>query len=49
MRNVNLYVVQLLQDKKLNGLALTIEEQEYLDRYEEASNDLFAEWLEAAY
>ena len=46
---MNLYVVQLLQDKKLNGLALTIEEQEYLDRYEEASNDLFVEWLEATY
>ena len=46
---MNLYVVQLLQNKKLNGFTLSKEEQEYLDRYEEASNDLFAEWLEVAY
>ena len=46
---MNLRVVQLLQNKKLNGFTLSKEEQEYLDRYEEASNDLFAEWLEATY
>lgn len=46
---MNLYVIQLLQNKKLNGFTLSKEEQEYLDRYEEASNDLFGEWLEAAY
>lgn len=46
---MNLYVVQLLQNKKLNGFTLSKEEQEYLDRYEQANDDLFDEWLKVAY
>lgn len=46
---MNLYVVQLLQNKKLNGFTLSKEKQEYLDRYEQANDDLFDEWLKVAY
>lgn len=46
---MNLYYVQFLQNKKLNEKPLSKEEQDYLDRYEQANDELFAEWLEAVY
>lgn len=46
---MNLYYVQFLQNKKLNKIPLSKEEQDYLDRYEQANDDLFEEWLEAVY
>lgn len=46
---MNLYYVQFLQNKKLNEKPLSKEEQDYLDRYEQANDELFTEWLEAVY
>lgn len=43
------HTVQFLRNKELNGRALSKEEREFLDRYEQATNDLFNEWLEAVY
>lgn len=40
---------QFLRNKELNGYKLSKEEQEFLDRYEQATNDLFNQWLEAVY
>jgi len=49
VKDVNLYYVQYLQNKKLNEKTLSKEEQDYLDRYEQANDDLFEDWLEAVY
>lgn len=46
---MNLYYVQYLQNKELDGDVLSVEEREYLDRYEQANGDLFNEWLDAVY
>lgn len=43
------HVAQFLKNKELNGHALSKEEREFLDRYEQVTNDLFNEWLEAVY
>ena len=43
------HTAQFLRNKELNGYKLSKEEQEFLDRYEQATNDLFNEWLEAVY
>ena len=43
------HTVQILQNMELNGYKLTKEQREFLDRYEQATNDLFGEWLEAVY
>lgn len=40
---------QFLYNKELNGYKLPKEEREFLDRYEQITNDLFNEWLEAVY
>lgn len=43
------HTAQFLRNKELNGYKLSKEEREFLDRYEQAINDLFNEWLEAVY
>lgn len=43
------HTAQFLRNKELNGYKLSKEEQEFLDRYEQATNDLFNQWLEAVY
>lgn len=43
------HTVQFLRNKELNGRALSKEEREFLDRYEQAIDVLFSEWLEAVY
>ena len=43
------YLAQLLENKKLYGEQLTKDEQEFLAWYNQASEELFAEWLEAVY
>lgn len=43
------HTVQFLRNKELNGRVLSKEEREFLDRYDQAINDLFDEWLEAVY
>lgn len=43
------YLAQLLENKKLCGVQLTKEEQEFLAWYNQANDELFAEWLEAVY
>lgn len=50
VRNVDIeYTAQFLRNKELNGYSLSKEEQEFLDRYEQVTNDLFNEWLAVAY
>lgn len=43
------HIAQFLYNKELNGNALSKEEREFLDRYEQATNDLFNNWLEVVY
>lgn len=43
------HTAQFLRNKELNGYKLSKEEREFLDRYEQSTNDLFNEWLEAVY
>lgn len=43
------HTAQFLRNKELNGYKLSKEEQEFLDRYEQVTNDLFNQWLEAVY
>ena len=43
------HTAQFLYNKELNDRTLSKEEREFLDRYEQATNDLFNEWLEAVY
>lgn len=43
------YLAQLLENKRLLGVQLTKEEQEFLSSFNKASDELFAEWLEVAY
>lgn len=43
------YLAQLLENKQLCGEQLTKEEQEFLAWYNQASEELFNEWLEAVY
>lgn len=43
------HTAQFLKNRELNGYPLSKEEREFLDRYEQATNDLFNEWLEAVY
>jgi hypothetical protein len=46
---VESYLAQFLEDKCLSGIQLTKEEQEFLAWYNQANDELFAEWLEAVY
>lgn len=46
---MDLYVIQFIQNKQLNGFALSKEEEEFLNRYEQTNDDLFTEWLEVNY
>ena len=46
---MDLYVIQFIQNKQLNGFALSKEEEEFLNRYKQANDDLFTEWLEVNY
>nr|DAX86627.1 MAG TPA: hypothetical protein [Caudoviricetes sp.] len=43
------HTAQFLRNKELNGYKLSKEEREFLDRYEQITNDLFNERLEAVY
>lgn len=43
------YLAQLLENKRLLGVRLTKEEQEFLASFNKASDEMFAEWLEAVY
>lgn len=43
------YLAQLLENKRLLGVQLTKEEQEFLASFNQASDEMFAEWLEVAY
>ena len=43
------YLAQLLENKRLLGVQLTKEEQEFLARFNQANDELFEDWLEAAY
>jgi len=46
---VESYLAQLLENKRLLGVQLTKEEQEFLANFNKASDELFAEWLEVTY
>ena len=43
------HTAQFLKNKELNGYPLSREERKFLDEYEQVTNDLFNEWLEAVY
>ena len=43
------HTAQFLYNKELNGYKLSKEEREFLDRYEQANDVLFNDWLEAVY
>ncbi len=43
------YLAQLLENKRLLGVQLTKEEQEFLARFNQANDELFEDWLEVAY
>lgn len=43
------YLAQILENKKLGGERLTKDEQEFLAWYNQANDELFAEWLETVY
>ena len=43
------YLAQFLEDKRLSGIQLTKDEQEFLAWYNQANEELFAEWLDAVY
>ncbi len=43
------YLAQLLENRQLCGEQLTKDEQEFLAWYNQANEELFAEWLEAVY
>lgn len=43
------YLAQLLENRPLCGEQLTKDEQEFLAWYNQANEELFAEWLEAVY
>lgn len=43
------HTAQFLYNKELNSNTLSKEEREFLDRYEQANDVLFNEWLEAVY
>ena len=42
---MDLYLVQLLQNKILNGIELSENEKQYLKKYEQSTNDVFDNWL----
>lgn len=42
---MNLYLVQILQNKVLNGIELTEDEQKFLEKYKQSENDVFDNWL----
>lgn len=42
---MDLYLVQILQNKVLNGIELSENERLYLEKYEQSENDVFANWL----
>ena len=42
---MDLYLVQLLQNKVLNGVELSETEKAILKKYEQSQNDVFANWL----
>ena len=46
---VESYLAQILENKKLCGERLTKDEQEFLAWYNQANDELFAEWLETVY
>lgn len=49
MNHAESYLAPLLENKKLCGEMLTKEEQEFLAWYNQANDELLAEWLEAVY
>ena len=42
---MDLYLVQILQNKVLSGIELTKEEQSFLENYKPSENDVFDNWL----
>lgn len=46
---MNLYLVQILQNKVLNGIELTEDEQKFLEKYKQSENDVFNKWLKNNY
>ena len=42
---MNLYLVQILQNKVLNGIELTEDEQKFLEKYKQSEKDMFDNWL----
>lgn len=42
---MDLYLVQILQNKVLNGIELSDSEKSYLQKYEQSKNDVFDNWL----
>lgn len=42
---MDLRIVQLIQNKVLNGIELSENEKQYLKKYEQSKNDVFANWL----
>lgn len=42
---MDMYLVQILQNKVLCGVELTKDEQKFLEKYEQSKKDVFANWL----
>lgn len=42
---MDLYLVQLIQNKVLSGIELSDSEKKYLEEYEKSKNDVFDNWL----
>lgn len=43
------YLAQILENKRILGIQLTKEEQEFLAWYNQANDELFSEWLASVY
>ena len=42
---MDLYLVQILQNKVLCGVELTKDEQKFLENYKQSENDVLDNWL----
>ena len=42
---MDMYLVQLIQNKVLSGIELSETEKAILKKYEQSKNDVFANWL----
>lgn len=42
---MDMYLVQILQNKVLCGVELTKDEQKFLENYEQSENDALDNWL----